>query len=70
MSCFKFFFKYYFYDMCMKLTCLHVCTQAREGIRSPGSRVAESWELSCRYWEPNPDPLQKEYVLLITGLSL
>lgn len=50
--------------------CLHACTQAREGIRTPRSRVTKSWELAGRCWESNPDPLQKDDVLLIIDPSL
>lgn len=36
------------------------------GIKSSGSKVTESWELLCRYWESNLGPLQERHVHLIT----
>ena len=47
---------------------LHVCLC--EGDGSSETRVLDSLNLSCGYWELNPGPMEREPVLLTTELSL
>ena len=46
----------------------HVCLRA--GVKSPGTRVTDSCELPCGYWEPNLRPLEEQPVLLTTESAL
>lgn len=38
----------------------HVCKYAGASTESPRSRVADGCELSYRYWDLNPGPLQEQ----------
>jgi hypothetical protein len=46
--------------------CMCLC----EGVRTPGIGIIDCYELPCRCWELNPDPLQEQPVLLTTDPSL
>lgn len=66
---------FYAYDcfVCMKV-CLYtkrLCFLWRieEGIKSPGTGVADGCELLCGSWEQNPGPLA-EWVMLLMGEPL
>lgn len=45
-------------------------SEAREGIRSPGTEIRDSCELPCGILESNLDPFDKQLVLLIAEPSL
>jgi hypothetical protein len=52
---------------CALVFCLRVCLY--EGVRSPGTGIVDSCELSCGCWELNPGPLEEQPVLLIPVLQ-
>lgn len=54
--------------MCIMVFGLHICLY--EGVRSPGTGVADSHELPCRCWDLNLSLLEEWLVLLITEPSL
>lgn len=48
-----------------------LCLQrSGEGVMGSGSRVTDSCELPCAFWELNLGPLQRQKVLLTTEQSL
>lgn len=48
--------------------CAWYLRRPKEGVGSPATEVRDLCELPCRCWEPNLDPLQKQYALLIQNL--
>ena len=40
------------------------------GVRTPGTGVTDSCELSCGCWELNPGPLEEQLVLLTAERTL
>ena len=60
-----------FLSVCLFTTFVLSAQRAlKKGVRSVGSRVINGYEPSLGCWETNPDPLEKEPVLLITEPSL
>ena len=60
-------FFYFLCALCLSV-CLYVCLG--EGVKSPGTRVAYSCELSCGCWELNRVPLEEQPALLASESSL
>lgn len=67
------------YFMCINVlpSCVyvqHVCAwcprRSEEGVGYPRPGLMDNCEPPCRCWKLNPDPLQEQPVLLITGPSL
>lgn len=42
--------------------------EAREGVKVPETVITASCKPPCRFWKPNPDPLQEQPVLLTEHL--
>lgn len=61
--------------MCMGalFACMSVCCaclvpwEARKGVESPETGVADRCKMPCRCWELNPASLEEKPVVLITG---
>lgn len=53
------------YDICMP-----GAPRSQKTLRFPETRVTYDCELLCGYGDSNPDPLEKEFVLLVTEPSL
>jgi hypothetical protein len=56
-------------SLCVCLFLIYfMCIYRYEGVRFPGTRITDSWELLC--WELNLGPLEEQPVLLTTEPSL
>ena len=66
-----YYFMAVFLSVCLFTTFVLSAQRAlKKGVRSVGSRVINGYEPSLGCWETNPDPLEKQPVLLITEPSL
>lgn len=50
--------------VCMCTMCMPGTFGAEESAGCPGTGVTDDFKLPCRYWKPNPGPLQGQQVLL------
>lgn len=51
---------------CICAPCAHLLPEdkPKECITFSETKVTDGWKLPCLCWEPNPDPLQKQQLLL------
>ena len=56
--------------VCVYIVCELAAHEDREGIIFPGTRVTDSCEPLCGYWDLNPGPLQEQQLLLAVELTL
>lgn len=43
--------------------CHACCLQVSKGTGSPGTGIMDGGVLPCRFWKPNPDPLQEQWMV-------